>query len=85
MPWHVTKSSKCPDSKPWAVVKDTDGSIVACHASEGSAKKQMAALYANEPSMHDAGTETDNTEAVMADDCGCTDHEDGMRAVDNSA
>lgn len=50
MPWHVAKSGSCPDSKPWAVVKDTDGGVVACHATEEEAKKQMAALYANEPS-----------------------------------
>jgi HK97 family phage prohead protease len=48
MPWHVAKSSSCPASKPFAVIKDSDDSVVGCHASEASAKKQLAALYANE-------------------------------------
>ena len=48
MPWHVAKSSECPESKPWAVIKDSDSSVVACHTSEDSANDQMAALYASE-------------------------------------
>jgi len=48
MPWHVAKSGSCPDSKPWAVVKNSDGTVEGCHASEADAKKQMAALYASE-------------------------------------
>jgi len=49
MPWHVAKSSSCPASKPWACIKDSDGSVEGCHAAKGDAEKQMAALYANEP------------------------------------
>lgn len=48
MPWHVARSSSCPDSRPWAVIKDSDGSVVACHATRSSASRQVAALYANE-------------------------------------
>ena len=48
MPWSVSKSGSCPDSKPWAVIKDSDGSVVACHETEQSAKDQVAALYASE-------------------------------------
>lgn len=50
MPYHVAKSSKCPTAKPWAVIKDSDGSVMGCHPSKGAAGKQLAALYANEPS-----------------------------------
>jgi HK97 family phage prohead protease len=50
MPWHVAKSAQCPASKPWGVIKDADGSLVACHATEASAQKQVDALYANESS-----------------------------------
>src|SRR5580765_6874058 len=50
MPWHVAKSSSCPVTKPWAVIKDTDGSKVACHPTKDSAVQHMKALYANEPS-----------------------------------
>ena len=49
MPWHVAKSSDCPASKPWACIKDSDGTVQGCHATKESAQKQMAALYANEP------------------------------------
>jgi len=48
MPWHVAKSDTCPSSKPWAVIKDDDSSVVACHESEESAEDQVAALYASE-------------------------------------
>ncbi len=48
MPWHVTKSATCPAAKPWAVIKDSDGSTAGCHASEAAANSQLAALYAAE-------------------------------------
>lgn len=48
MPWHVDKSDRCPASKPWAVIKDSDGSVTACHTSRGAALAQLAALYAQE-------------------------------------
>lgn len=48
MPWHVAKSSKCPNHKPWAVIKDSNGQVVACHISQESANAQLRALYANE-------------------------------------
>lgn len=50
MPWHILHPcSQCPVSKPWGVIKDSDGSVAGCHETEASAKKQLAALYANEP------------------------------------
>jgi hypothetical protein len=49
MPWHkVEGHSGCPDGKPWAVVKDADGSVSGCHATEDDADDQLAALYAAE-------------------------------------
>src|SRR5262245_30795225 len=48
MPWHTSKSSECPTSKPWAVIKDSDGSVAGCHVSKSAARAQMAALYASE-------------------------------------
>jgi len=48
-PYSVKKDhAECPTSKPWAVVKDSDGSVVACHESEEKAKKQIAAINMNE-------------------------------------
>ena len=44
MPWHIEKRDD-----EFCVIKDSDGSTVACHATRDKAKKQMAALYANEP------------------------------------
>lgn len=54
MPWHVVEDhADCPAGKPWAVVKDADGSVAGCHASEADADAQVAALYAAEG--NDAG------------------------------
>lgn len=50
MPWKVERSSdKCPEGKPYAVVRADTGALVACHETEASASTQMRALYANEP------------------------------------
>lgn len=57
MPWRVEQSSSCPVAEPWAVIKEPDGSVAGCHASEADANRQMAALYAAEP---------DVTESVIA-------------------
>jgi hypothetical protein len=52
MPWKITHfDSRCPASKPYAVVKKDTGELVACHDSKGSAESQLSALYANEPKM----------------------------------
>lgn len=48
MPWHVGSSKSCPVSKPFAVIKNADGSVAGCHPTKKAAQKQMAALYANE-------------------------------------
>lgn len=51
MPWHIGSSTSCPASKPYAVIKDADGSVEGCHATKADAKKQLAAMYANEPGV----------------------------------
>lgn len=48
MPWRVTESDQCPASKPWAVIKDDDGSVEGCHESEQMANRQLRALNATE-------------------------------------
>lgn len=48
MPWHAAESSECPASKPWAVIKDADGTVAGCHETEQAAKDQIRALYAKE-------------------------------------
>lgn len=49
VPWHkVQNHSECPAGEPWAVVKDSDGSVSGCHGSEADADSQLSALYANE-------------------------------------
>lgn len=48
MPWRVEASESCPASKPWAVVRETDGEIEGCHETKADAEAQMAALYASE-------------------------------------
>jgi len=70
MPWHVAESAQCPASKPWGVIKDADGSLVACHATEASAQKQVDALYANEPirSMDGSGSSLETQYRSFAPD-----------------
>jgi phage head maturation protease len=48
VPWHIGTSEQCPSSKPHAVIKDSDGKVVGCHATQDGAKAQLAALYASE-------------------------------------
>jgi hypothetical protein len=49
VPWHIVQGhAECPEGRPWAVVKDADGSVAGCHASESAANDQLAALYASE-------------------------------------
>lgn len=49
MPYHVSKHS-CPEDRPWAVVKDSDGSVVACHETKDAAERQIRAIEASERS-----------------------------------
>ncbi len=50
MPWRVTSGdSKCPDSKPFAVVNTEDGDVRGCHETRQAAIKQLRALYVNVP------------------------------------
>lgn len=49
MPWHIAQD--VADCTGFAVVKNDDGSVAGCHKTEGDAKLQLAALYANEPRM----------------------------------
>lgn len=48
MPYHVGTSAECPDSKPHAVIKDSDGKVMGCHSSEADAHQQIAAIHASE-------------------------------------
>ena len=51
MPWKIEKREN-----QYCVVKESDGSTVACHATEEMAKKQLAALYASEKgARHNSG------------------------------
>lgn len=47
MPWHIGKHGSCPVSKPFAVIKDADGSSVGCHPSREAAQRHLAALNIN--------------------------------------
>lgn len=66
MPWHVVPDhSECGKGE-FGVVKDADGTVVACHATRKEANKHMAALYANTPDAHRGGG--DFIRAVALDD-----------------
>jgi hypothetical protein len=48
VPWKVEKDvDACSADEPWAVKNEDSGKIMGCHSSEGKAKDQQAALYAN--------------------------------------
>jgi hypothetical protein len=54
VPWSKQQNhDDCPADRPWAVVKDDDGELEGCHATEAEADEQIAALYAAED--EDAG------------------------------
>ena len=48
MPYHIGDKGSY-GCKGYPVVKDSDGEVMGCHTTEASAKRQLAALYANEP------------------------------------
>lgn len=48
MPYHVAKSSECPASRPWAVVKDADGEVMGCHETREGAVAQIGAIESEE-------------------------------------
>jgi hypothetical protein len=51
MPYHIgEKGSHGCNGYP--VVKDSDNTVMGCHKTEEHAKKQLAALYVNEPEAH---------------------------------
>lgn len=48
MPYDVGKDDRCPASKPWAVTKESDGTLLGCHATEDDAQDQRIAILINE-------------------------------------
>lgn len=72
MPWHIAEQhSECPVSRPFAVVKDDDETVEGCHGSRADAEEQLAALYANEPTMARANGTTEiltRSDASVLDD-----------------
>jgi transcription termination factor NusB len=49
MPYTIRKNAPgCPESKPYAVVKTSDGEVMGCHPSSQKAGAQIAAIEANE-------------------------------------
>jgi hypothetical protein len=65
VPWRiVSNSGRCGPSKPYAVVKESDGSVAGCHETRADATAQLRALYANESDM---------TLVAAGADCGCDD------------
>lgn len=54
MPYRVAQGAGCPDGKPFAVVKETDGKRMGCHPTREAANRQLAALYAAESQLDEA-------------------------------
>lgn len=66
MPYKISvNAGRCSDSKPYAVVKKGDNTVMGCHPTEAEAKKQMAALYANENSMSEGGKVTNSVSYLV--------------------
>lgn len=70
MPWDIVDGdSRCPSSEPWAVVKEADGELEGCHATESEAADQVAALNAAEDnSRADRVMDEERAEAETAED-----------------
>lgn len=48
MPYKVRKdTSRCPVSKPWAVVSEGSGETKGCHSTKEKAERQRRAIEAN--------------------------------------
>jgi len=58
VPYRKERHASCPAGKPIGVVKQTDGHLMGCHASEADADRQIAALYASEEMAANSGPET---------------------------
>lgn len=66
MPWHIVEGhSECATSEPWAVVKDSDGTVEGCHETRAEAEDHMAALYASETDDDARSTVAANEEQAM--------------------
>ena len=52
MPYIIRRDSRCPVSKPWAVVNQQTSDLRGCHASKQHARQQQKALYVNVPDAH---------------------------------
>jgi len=50
MPYHIGEQGSY-GCKGYPVVKDSDGTVMGCHNTKDAAKKQLAALYINEPEI----------------------------------
>lgn len=56
MPYTVRKTSSCPASKPWGLIKKDGGEVVSCHTSKAKANAAIAAIYASEGKTYTGGT-----------------------------
>ena len=50
MPYHIGAKGSY-GCKGYPVVKDEDEKVIGCHTTEEGAKRQLAALYINEPQI----------------------------------
>ena len=65
MPWSIVKGGGTCAVGEWAVIKDSDGSTSGCHPTEEAAKRQMAALYANEESASAVADDIERAELAV--------------------
>lgn len=81
MPYTISKTSECPDSKPYGVVKKSDGKVMGCHETREKAAAQIGAIEANESKERDMDTE----EKAMHPGVISFDDLESMRKAEESA
>lgn len=66
MPWFVEEGHDCPDERPWAVVKESDGEVEGCHETREDAESQMRALLESEAEEREDSDPDDGVEEMAA-------------------
>lgn len=84
MPYKIRKNaSGCTASKPFGVIKTTDGELMGCHATRSAARNQQSALYASEKKVLERlGKAADHMDETMLDELIRKQYEQGDWVVD---
>lgn len=85
MPWSIVENeSRCPTSKPWGVVKDTNNELEGCHTSRERAVAQLAALNAAEENAMNDKQDLTSPRGMTARETLAVVQEDGLFTKDDA-